>query len=74
MFNARPIAALLVTDDGIDGQRRLQNIVVHTANRGRGIAAKLIKQVTDLERKRGILNFVGNGVVIQLILNRYELG
>ena len=74
MFNARPIAALLVTDDGIDGQRRLQNIVVHTANRGRGIAAKLIKQVTDLERKQGILNFVGNDVVIQLILNRYELG
>lgn len=74
MFNDRPIAALLVTDDGIDGQRRLQNIVVHTANRGRGIAAKLVKQVTDLERKQGIHHFVGNDSVIQRILNRYELG
>lgn len=73
MFNGKPIAAVGCFDEGIDGKCLLQYIVVHPANRGRGIAAKFIKQVTDLEKKQGIRQFVGGCGAIQRILNLYEL-
>lgn len=73
MFNGKPIACVGCLDEGIDGKRLLQYIVVHPANRGRGISAKFIKQVTDLEKKQGIRQFVGGCGAIQRILNLYEL-
>lgn len=73
IFNGKPIAAIGCFDEGIDGKRLLQYIVVHPANRGRGIAAKFIKQVTDLERKKGITSFTPGCGAIHRILARYEL-
>ncbi len=73
MFNSKPIAAIGCFDEGIEDKRLLQYIVVHPANRGRGIAAKFIKQVTDLERKKGITGFTPGCTAIHRILTRYEL-
>lgn len=73
MFNGKPIAAIGCFDEGIENKRLLQYIVVHPANRGRGIAAKFIKQVTDLERKKGVTSFIPGCGAIHRILARYEL-
>lgn len=73
MFNGKPIASIGCFDDGETDKKRLQYVVVHPANRGRGISAKLIKQVTDLERKKGILTFIAGCSVIHRILVKYDL-
>lgn len=73
MFNGKPIAAIGCFDEGIETKRLLQYIVVHPANRGRGIAAKFIKQVTDLERKKGITSFTPGCGAIHRVLTMYEL-
>lgn len=73
IFNDKPIACIGCFDDGQMNVRRLQHIVVHPANRGRGIGAKLIKQVIDSERKKGICQFVSDCLYTQQILTKYEL-
>lgn len=73
MFNAKPIAVMGCFDDGQTDTKRLQYIVVHPANRGRGIAAKFIKQVTDIERKKGVAKFMGGCGAIARVLTIYEL-
>lgn len=73
MFNDKPIAAMGCFDDGQTDTKRLQYIVVHPANRGRGIAAKFIKQVTDSERKKGVTSFVPDCGAIHRVLVAYDL-
>ena len=50
-----------------------QYIVLHPANRGRGLAPKFVKQVTDIERKKGNTKFVPGCGAIHRILAMYEL-
>lgn len=73
MFNAKPIVAMGCFDDGQTDSKRLQYIVVHPANRGRGIAPKFIKQVTDMERKKGVKSFVPGCGAIHRVLVMYDL-
>ena len=73
MFNDKPIAAIGCFNEGIDDNRRLNYIVVHPANRGRGIAPRLVKQVTDIERKKGVTHFEPGCTAIHQILQRYDL-
>ena len=70
-FNSKIIGAIWSTGQG--ESRVLEYIVVHPANRGRGIAAKFVKQVTDLERKKGNTRFVPGCAAIHRILVMYEL-
>ncbi|MFW2178275.1 MULTISPECIES: GNAT family N-acetyltransferase [unclassified Moraxella] len=73
MFNGKPICAIGCFDDGQTDTKRLQYIVVHPANRGRSISAKFIKQVTDIERKKGIRHFIAGCGAIHRVLAMYEL-
>lgn len=73
MLKGKPIVAMGCFDDGQTDTKRLQYIVVHPDNRGRGISAKFIKQVTDLERKKGVKKFMAGDAVIHRILLNYDL-
>lgn len=73
MFNEKPIAAMGCFNQGIESSRLLQYIVLHPANRGRGLAPKFVKQVTDIERKKGNTKFVPGCGAIHRILAMYEL-
>ncbi len=54
-FNDKVIAAIWVT--GCGAERLLQYIVVHYANRGRGVADQLVRAVTEQEQALGVNNF-----------------
>lgn len=54
-FNDKIIAAVWVTGRG--SERLLQYIVVHYANRGRGLADQLVRTVTEQEQQLGIRSF-----------------
>ncbi len=54
-FNDKVIAAIWVTGRG--AERILQYIVVHFANRGRGVAEQLIRSVTEHEQALGVTTF-----------------
>lgn len=55
VFNEGIIAAIWSTGQG--EQRLLRHVVVHTANRGRGIADRLISEVCRLEEEKGVTTF-----------------
>ena len=54
-FNDKVIAAIWVT--GCGSERLLQYIVVHYANRGRGVADQLVQAVTEQEQALGVASF-----------------
>jgi hypothetical protein len=54
-FNDKVIAAIWVTGSGTE--RLLQYIVVHYANRGRGVADHLVRVVTEQEQLLGVNSF-----------------
>lgn len=54
-FNDKVIAAIWVT--GCGAERLLQYIVVHYANRGRGVADQLVRAVTEQEQALGVSSF-----------------
>jgi hypothetical protein len=54
-FNDKVIAAIWVTGRG--PERLLQYIVVHYANRGRGVADQLVRAVTEQEQVLGVNSF-----------------
>ena len=54
-FNDKVIAAIWVT--GCGAERLLQYIVVHYANRGRGVADHLVRVVTEQEQVLGVHSF-----------------
>ena len=54
-FNTRLIGAVWCTGQG--ESKTLEYIVVHPANRGRGVAERLVSEVTRIEEEKGVKNF-----------------
>ena len=55
VFNTKIIAAIWSTGQG--ESRTLENIVVHPANRGRGVAERLVSEVCRMEEEKGVKSF-----------------
>ena len=54
-FNTKIIGALWCTGQG--ESKVLENIVVHPANRGRGVAERLVEEVCRIEEEKGVKTF-----------------
>ncbi|AXQ23741.1 N-acetyltransferase [Acinetobacter wuhouensis] len=54
-FNTKVIGALWCTGQG--ESKVLENIVVHPANRGRGVAERLVEEVCRIEEEKGVKTF-----------------
>jgi ribosomal protein S18 acetylase RimI-like enzyme len=54
-FNTRIIGAIWCTGQG--DRKTLENIVVHPANRGRGVAERLVSEVCRMEEAKGVHHF-----------------
>ncbi|WP_010112989.1 GNAT family N-acetyltransferase [Acinetobacter sp. P8-3-8] len=54
-FNTKIIGALWCTGQG--ESKILENIVVHPANRGRGVAERLVEEVCRIEEEKGVKIF-----------------
>ncbi len=54
-FNTKIIGAIWATGQG--ESRVLENIVVHPANRGRGVAERLVSEVCRMEEENGVKTF-----------------
>ena len=65
-FNNRPVASIMAS--GAANNRLLHNIVVHPANRGRGIADRLMAETCRLEREKGAKHFVAGCTAIARLL------
>ena len=55
IFNDKIIGAIWSVGTG--NHRLLQNIVVHPANRGRGVADRLVSEVCRIEEEQGVQTF-----------------
>lgn len=55
MFNDKIIGSIWSTGTGTE--RLLRHVVVHPANRGRGIAERLISEVCRLDEQHGVTTF-----------------
>lgn len=73
MFNDKPIAAVACFDDDQTDTKRLQYLTVHPENRNRGIEAKFIKQVYDIEVRKGVRQFAPVDSDIHRIMTDYGL-
>ena len=71
-FNDKPIAALWSRQQPDGHDRLLQYIVVHPANRGRGIAEQLMSQVMLQERTLGVQAFQPGCGAIRRLLTRLQ--
>lgn len=65
-FNSKPVSAIMAYG-GTDG-RTLRWIVVHPANRGRGIADRLVSETCRLEREHGYQRFIAGCTAIARLL------
>ncbi|MBK6758841.1 MAG: GNAT family N-acetyltransferase [Moraxellaceae bacterium] len=65
-FNGKAVSAIMAS--GTAAQRLLHNIVVHPANRGRGIADRLLSETCRLEREQGSSYFVAGCTAIARLL------
>lgn len=65
-FNSKPVAAILAY--GSKDARTLRWIVVHPANRGRGIADRLVSETCRLEREQGFEQFLPGCTAIARLL------
>ena len=54
-FNTKIIGAIWSTGQG--ESRMLENIVVHPANRGRGVAERIVEEVCRIEEEHGVKQF-----------------
>lgn len=54
-FNSKIIGAIWCTGQG--DSRLLENVVVHPANRGRGVAERLVEEVCKMEEAQGVKKF-----------------
>ena len=54
-FNTKIIGAIWCTGQG--ESKVLENIVVHPANRGRGVAERLVEEVCRMEEEKGVKTF-----------------
>lgn len=68
MFNDKPIAAVCARGQG--QTRLLQYIVVHPANRGRGIAQRVVKDACLQEMSRGVKDFEAGCGALHRILTQ----
>ena len=65
-FNGKAVAAIMASHSA--DNRLLHNIVVHPANRGRGIADRLVAEACRLEREQGNTRFVAGCTAIARLL------
>ena len=65
-FNGKAVSSIMAW--GPDDSRTLRWIVVHPANRGRGIADRLVGEVCRLEREQGRSHFVPGCTAIARLL------
>lgn len=65
-FNGKAVAAIMASPSA--DNRLLHNIVVHPANRGRGIADRLVAEACRLEREQGNSHFVAGCTAIARLL------
>ena len=54
-FNTKIIGSIWCTGQG--ESKTLENIVVHPANRGRGVADRLVSEVCRMEEEKGVKTF-----------------
>ncbi len=54
-FNTKLIGAIWCTGQG--ESKTLEYIVVHPANRGRGVAERLVSEATRMEEEKGVKTF-----------------
>lgn len=54
-FNTKLIGAIWCTGQG--ESKTLEYIVVHPANRGRGVAERLVEEACRIEEEKGVKNF-----------------
>ena len=67
-FNTKIIGAIWCTGQG--ESKILENIVVHPANRGRGVAERLVSEVCRLEEEKGVKAFEpGCGAIHRCLVN-----
>lgn len=66
MFNDKIIGSVLAM--GASHERILDQLVVHPANRGRGIARRLIEEVDKIENEHGVQKIVSTCPVIEKLL------
>ncbi|MBP7793687.1 GNAT family N-acetyltransferase [Acinetobacter portensis] len=55
-FNTKIIGAVWCT--GQAETRTIENIVIHSANRGRGVAERLVSEVCRMEEEKGVTTFI----------------
>lgn len=65
-FNGKAVSAIMAW--GPDDSRTLRWIVVHPANRGRGIADRLVSEACRLEREQGRDHFIAGCTAIARLL------
>lgn len=65
-FNGKAVSSIMAW--GPDDARTLRWIVVHAANRGRGIADRLVAEACRLEREQGRSHFVPGCTAIARLL------
>ena len=65
-FNGKPVSSIMAFGPG--DQRTLRWIVVHPANRGRGIADRLVCEVCRIEREAGSTHFLPGCTAIARLL------
>lgn len=75
MFNEKPIGAIWARRTEQPDTRLMQYIVVHPANRGRGIAEALVKEGCAAEEAKGAQHFKpGCGAIHRLLARQSRLG
>ncbi len=71
-FNDKVIAA--IWSRGMGNTRLLQFIVVHPANRGRGVAEQLVEHVCNTEADKGVIQFKpGCGAIHRMLAHLERL-
>ncbi|MDO8331082.1 MAG: GNAT family N-acetyltransferase [Fluviicoccus sp.] len=65
-FNGKAVSSIMA--EGPQDERTLRWIVVHPANRGRGIADRLVSETCRLERQEGRQRFVPGCTAIARLL------
>jgi GNAT superfamily N-acetyltransferase len=71
-FNGKAVAAIMAS--GEPNNRTLHNIVVHPANRGRGIALRLVSEACRQEREQGSSHFLPGCTAIARLLRMEAAG
>lgn len=68
VFNTKIIGAIWCSGQG--NRRTLENIVVHPANRGRGVAERLVAEACRMEQDKGVQYFEpGCGAIRRCLAN-----